>query len=132
MFFVLRTKFGMAMRALSKDIETTGLMGVNTDRVITISFAIGSALAAAGGILWAIKFPQINPLMGVMPGLKAFIAAVLGGIGNLTGRGDRRVRAGRGRDPDRGFFPPACRLPRRLRLYHPDPAAALQANRDHG
>lgn len=85
MLVVLRTKFGMAMRALSKDIETTGLMGVNTDRVITISFAIGSALAAAGGILLAIKFPQINPLMGVMPGLKAFIAAVLGGIGNLTG-----------------------------------------------
>jgi branched-chain amino acid transport system permease protein len=85
MVFVRRTKYGMAMRALSKDIETTGLMGVNTNRIITISFAIGSALAAAGGILWAIKFPQINPLMGVMPGLKAFIAAVLGGIGNLTG-----------------------------------------------
>lgn len=85
MAFIKRTKYGMAMRALSKDIETTGLMGVNTNRIITISFAIGSALAAAGGILWAIKFPQINPLMGVMPGLKAFIAAVLGGIGNLTG-----------------------------------------------
>jgi branched-chain amino acid transport system permease protein len=75
----------MAMRALSKDIETTGLMGVNTDWVITFSFALGSALAAAGGILWAIKFPQLQPLMGVMPGLKAFIAAVLGGIGNITG-----------------------------------------------
>ncbi len=85
MFFVRRTTTGMAMRALSKDMEATGLMGVNTDRVITIAFAIGSALAAVGGILWAIKFPQINPLMGVMPGLKAFIAAVLGGIGNLTG-----------------------------------------------
>jgi branched-chain amino acid transport system permease protein len=85
MFVVHRTKVGTAMRALSKDIETTGLMGVNTDLIITISFAIGSALAAAGGILWAIKFPQINPLMGVMPGLKAFIAAVLGGIGNITG-----------------------------------------------
>ncbi len=60
-------------------------MGVNTDRVIMIAFAIGSALAAAGGILLAIKFPQINPLMGVVPGLKAFIAAVLGGIGNITG-----------------------------------------------
>jgi len=85
MFVVHRTKFGLAMRALSRDIETTGLMGVNTDWVITFSFAIGSALAAAGGILWAIKFPQIQPLMGVMPGLKAFIAAVLGGIGNVTG-----------------------------------------------
>jgi branched-chain amino acid transport system permease protein len=85
MFIVHRTKVGMAMRALSKDIETTGLMGVNVDAVITFSFALGSALAAAGGILWAIKFPQIQPLMGVMPGLKAFIAAVLGGIGNVTG-----------------------------------------------
>ena len=85
MFVVHRTKVGMAMRALSKDIETTGLMGVNTDQVITFSFALGSALAAAGGILWAIKFPQIQPLMGVMPGLKAFIAAVLGGIGDITG-----------------------------------------------
>ena len=85
MFVVHRTKVGMAMRALSKDIETTGLMGVNTDRVIALSFALGSALAAAGGILWAIKFPQIQPLMGVMPGLKAFVAVVLGGIGNVTG-----------------------------------------------
>jgi branched-chain amino acid transport system permease protein len=85
MVVVRKTKVGLAMRALSKDIETTSLMGVNTNRIITLSFAIGSALAAAGGILWAIKFPQINPLMGVMPGLKAFIAAVLGGIGNLTG-----------------------------------------------
>ncbi|MEM5776620.1 MAG: branched-chain amino acid ABC transporter permease, partial [Anaerolineaceae bacterium] len=80
-----KTKAGMAMRALSKDIETTGLVGVNTDRIIMFTFALGSALAAAGGILWAIKFPQINPLMGVMPGLKAFIAAVLGGIGNIPG-----------------------------------------------
>jgi len=61
------------------------LMGVNTDKIIMFTFMLGSALAAAGGILWAIKFPQINPLMGVMPGLKAFIAAVLGGIGNVTG-----------------------------------------------
>ena len=75
----------MAMRALSKDIETTGLMGINTNRIIMFAFMLGSSLAAAGGILWAIKFPQINPLMGVMPGLKAFIAAVLGGIGNVWG-----------------------------------------------
>lgn len=85
LLIVNRTKAGMAMRALSKDIEATGLMGVNTDKIIMFTFMLGSALAAAGGILWAIKFPQINPLMGVMPGLKAFIAAVLGGIGNITG-----------------------------------------------
>lgn len=82
---ISKTKAGMAMRALSKDIETTGLMGVNTNRIIMFAFMLGSALAAAGGILWAIKFPQINPLMGVMPGLKAFVAAVLGGIGNVWG-----------------------------------------------
>ena len=75
----------MAMRAVSKDLETTSLMGINTNQIITIAFAIGSALAAAGGILWAIKFPQLNPLMGMAPGSKAFIAAVLGGIGNVWG-----------------------------------------------
>lgn len=80
-----RTKAGTAMRALSKDIETTALMGVNTDRIIMFAFMLGSSLAAIGGILWAIKFPQINPLMGMMPGLKAFVAAVLGGIGNVGG-----------------------------------------------
>lgn len=85
MLIVNRTKAGTAMRALSKDIETTGLMGVNTNQIIMFAFMLGSFLAAVGGILWAIKFPQINPLMGVMPGLKAFVAAVLGGIGNIGG-----------------------------------------------
>ncbi len=85
MLIINKTKAGMAMRALSKDIETTGLMGVNTNKIIMFAFLLGSCLAAVGGILWAIKFPQINPLMGVMPGLKAFVAAVLGGIGNVGG-----------------------------------------------
>jgi branched-chain amino acid transport system permease protein len=85
LYIINRTKVGMAMRALSKDRETTSLMGINTNHIITYAFAIGSALAAAGGILWAIKFPQLNPLMGMAPGLKAFIAAVLGGIGNVWG-----------------------------------------------
>jgi len=79
------TKYGMAMRSLSLDIETTRLMGVNVDAVITLVFAIGSALAAAGGIMWALKYPSLNPLMGILPGLKAFAAAVLGGIGDVTG-----------------------------------------------
>ncbi len=79
------TKYGMAMRALSLDIETTRIMGVNVDAVISLVFAIGSALAAAGGILWSLKYPSINPLMGILPGLKAFAAAVLGGIGDVTG-----------------------------------------------
>lgn len=84
-FIVLKTRIGMAMRALSFNPEAAALMGVNTDAVISFTFALGSALAAAAGILWAINYPAIEPLMGVLPGLKAFVAAVLGGIGNLPG-----------------------------------------------
>ena len=60
-------------------------MGINNDRIISFTFGLGSALAAAGGILWAYKFPKIDPLMGITPGLTAFVAAVLGGIGNIPG-----------------------------------------------
>ncbi len=80
-----RTQVGRAMRALAYDLETTSLMGVNVNRVISLAFLVGSLLAGGGGLLWALKYPQINPFMGIMPGLKAFIAAVLGGIGNLAG-----------------------------------------------
>ncbi|MBE3597453.1 MAG: branched-chain amino acid ABC transporter permease [Limnochordaceae bacterium] len=82
---VYRTRMGMAMRALSRDIEATRLMGVDVDRVISYTFAVGSILAAAGGIMWSFKFPQVNPLMGIYPGWKAFTAAVVGGIGNIVG-----------------------------------------------
>jgi branched-chain amino acid transport system permease protein len=85
LYIVYRTKVGIAMRAASKDFETTRLMGINLDRIISITFLLGSTLAAAGGIMWAMKYPQVNPFMGVFPGLKAFIAAVLGGIGNIVG-----------------------------------------------
>jgi branched-chain amino acid transport system permease protein len=85
LYIVYRTKVGKAMRAASKDFETTRLMGINLDRIIAITFLLGSSLAAAGGIMWAMKYPQVNPFMGVFPGLKAFIAAVLGGIGNILG-----------------------------------------------
>lgn len=84
-YFIQKTKTGMAMRALSKDYETASLMGINIDGTISITFFIGSFLAAVGGIMWGIKFPQLLPLMGVVPGLKCFIAAVIGGIGNITG-----------------------------------------------
>jgi branched-chain amino acid transport system permease protein len=84
-FIVLKTKIGMAMRALSFNPEAAALMGINTDVVISFTFGLGSALAAAAGILFAVNYPAIDPLMGVLPGLKAFCAAVLGGIGNLTG-----------------------------------------------
>ncbi|MEW6230418.1 MAG: branched-chain amino acid ABC transporter permease, partial [Bacillota bacterium] len=85
LYIIYRTKIGTAMRSVSTDIETTRLMGVNVDRVISYTFAIGSALAAAGGIMWACKYPQINPFMGIYPGWRAFTAAVVGGIGNITG-----------------------------------------------
>jgi branched-chain amino acid transport system permease protein len=79
------TKTGKAMRAVSYNLDAAKLMGINTDRIIALTFALGSALAAAGGILVSLLYPKIDPLMGVMPGLKAFVAAVLGGIGNITG-----------------------------------------------
>ncbi|MDD5140640.1 MAG: branched-chain amino acid ABC transporter permease [Verrucomicrobiales bacterium] len=84
-FIVLKTKIGMAMRALAFNPEAAALMGINTDVVISFTFGLGSALAAAAGILFAVNYPAIDPLMGILPGLKAFVAAVLGGIGNLPG-----------------------------------------------
>lgn len=82
---VHRTRIGMAMRALSRDIETVSLMGIDENRVISFTFALGSVLAAFGGVMWSMKYPAVDPFMGVIPGLKAFVAAVLGGIGNVTG-----------------------------------------------
>ena len=84
-YIVYRTQTGRAMRAIALDLETTGLMGIDVNRIIAVTFLLGSLLAGAGGVLWAMKYPQVNPFMGIMPGLKAFIAAVLGGIGNVTG-----------------------------------------------
>lgn len=85
LFLINKTKIGMAMRAVSKDYETSSLMGININKTISITFGLGSILAAIGGIMWSSKFPSIMPLMGVMPGLKCFIAAVIGGIGNIKG-----------------------------------------------
>ncbi|HEY2083315.1 MAG TPA: branched-chain amino acid ABC transporter permease [Verrucomicrobiae bacterium] len=82
---VIKTRIGTAMRALSFNRTAASLVGVNEDFVISFTFALGSALAAAGGILYALNYPSIDPLMGTLPGLKAFVAAVLGGIGNLPG-----------------------------------------------
>jgi branched-chain amino acid transport system permease protein len=83
--FVNFTRTGKAMRAVSFNLDAARLMGINTDRIIALTFAIGSALAGAGGILVSLLYPKIDPLMGIMPGLKAFVAAVLGGIGNIYG-----------------------------------------------
>jgi len=84
-YIVHRTKIGKAMRAVAWDKDTARLMGVNVDVVISFTFALGSALAGMGGMLYVIVYPQIRTFLGVMPGLKAFIAAVLGGIGNIPG-----------------------------------------------
>jgi branched-chain amino acid transport system permease protein len=82
---VMRTRFGRAMRAVSVDAPAAALMGVPVDRVISGTFMLGSALAAAAGILVGLSNPKIDPLMGLLPGLKAFVAAVLGGIGSIPG-----------------------------------------------
>jgi branched-chain amino acid transport system permease protein len=84
-FIVHRTRMGKAMRATSYNLSVAKLMGINTDVVIAFTFALGSALAAAGGVMVALAIPRIDPLMGLMTGLKAFVAAVLGGIGNIPG-----------------------------------------------
>ena len=84
-FIVHRTRIGKAMRATSYNLSGAKLMGINTDFVIAFTFALGSALAAAGGVMVALAIPRIDPLMGLMTGLKAFVAAVLGGIGNIPG-----------------------------------------------
>jgi len=84
-YIVLRTKLGTAMRAVSFNPVATSLVGINNDLVISFTFGLGSALAAAGGILYSTSYQSIDPLMGILPGLKAFVAAVLGGIGNIPG-----------------------------------------------
>ena len=84
-WIVFKTKVGTAMRAVSFNLNSAKLMGINTDAIISLTFAIGSALAAAGGVLTAQYNPNIDPLMGILTGLKAFLAAVLGGIGNIPG-----------------------------------------------
>ena len=84
-FIVYKTKVGKAMRASSQDMEAASLMGINVDNTISFTFALGSALAGIAGVLVAISYPSITPYMGAMPGLKAFVAAVLGGIGSIPG-----------------------------------------------
>lgn len=84
-FIVKRTKIGKAMRAVSQDEDAAKLMGINVDTTISFTFAIGSALAGAAGVLVGVYYNSINPLMGTLPGLKAFVAAVFGGIGLIPG-----------------------------------------------
>ena len=85
LWVLFKTKYGMAIRALAFDVNTVNLMGIDANKIITIVFGIGSALAAVGGIFWVINYPSVEPMMGVLVGLKAFAAAVVGGIGSVGG-----------------------------------------------
>ena len=82
---VHKTRMGLSMRAVSHSHEVAALQGIPVDKVIAFTFAVGSALAAGAAVLYGVKYPRVDPLMGVMPGMKAFVAAVIGGIGNLRG-----------------------------------------------
>ena len=85
LWVLYKTKYGMAIRALAFDVGTVNLMGIDANRIITLVFGMGSALAAVGGIFWAVNYPSVEPMMGVLVGLKAFAAAVVGGIGSVGG-----------------------------------------------
>ena len=82
-FLVQKTKLGKAMRAVSEDMDAARLMGINVNSTISFTFAVGSALAGIGSVLYCCSYPQATPTMGSMLGLKAFVAAVLGGIGSI-------------------------------------------------
>jgi branched-subunit amino acid ABC-type transport system permease component len=104
---ITRTMFGISMRALSFDMNAAKLMGVNTDRVITITFAIGGACAAVAGNLVGIYNQSIEPLMGILPGLKAFVAAVVGGIGSIPGAAAGGMIMGLSEALVKGYIDPA-------------------------
>ena len=130
---VKHTRIGKAMRAVSMNADAARLMGINIDRVISFTFILGSMLAAIGGCLWGLNRNQCTPLMGLIPGLKAFVAAVIGGIGNIPRRRRRRPhprppRNLRRLDP----IPQRCHplpLQRRHRLRHPHRGAARKTRR---
>jgi branched-chain amino acid transport system permease protein len=84
-FFIRRTRLGIAMRAVSENMLAARLMGISIDRIVFIAFGLGGALAAIAGLFWGGKFGQIDPLMGLVPGLKAFVATIIGGVGSVTG-----------------------------------------------
>jgi branched-chain amino acid transport system permease protein len=85
MLLVKKTRMGMAMRATAENIDVARLMGININRTIMATFAVGSALAGIAGLMWGGKFGQIDPLLGFIPGLKSFVAAVIGGVGSIPG-----------------------------------------------
>ncbi len=105
--FVTRTRVGIAMRACAENLRAARLMGININQVIAYAFAIGSALAAVAGFMWAGRFGEIEPFMGFLPGLKAFVAAVIGGIGSIPGAMLGGYLLGLGEVLFVGFLPPA-------------------------
>ena len=121
-FFILKTRTGKAMRAVSFSLDASRLMGISTDWIIAVTFALGSALAAAAGVLIGMQIPKIDPLMGIMYGLKAFVAAVLGGIGSVPGAVLGGLLIGDLRGHGRRL--PLLDLPGRDRVRHPDRGAA--------
>ena len=136
--FIQRTRTGRAMRAVSEDKDVAAMMGIDVDRVISTTFAIGGLLAGATGILYVMLFNVVSFSMGFLPGIKAFTAAVLGGIGNIVGRHARRhpPRAARVDRPPpaaqwlrRAFDQPASR---RGRVHGARPRPDLPALRDPG
>lgn len=125
--FTSRTKFGKAMRAVSEDKGAAELMGINVNATISMTFAIGSALAAIAGVLLCSAYPTLQPTTGSMPGIKAFTAAVFGGIGSIPGAMIGGVLLGRHRDFGQGVC--LHRAGRRARLCRADSRAAGQADR---
>jgi branched-chain amino acid transport system permease protein len=108
-YIIFKTRLGRAMRAVSFNHDLASLMGIPTDRVISYTFMLGSALAGAAGVLVGLTYPKIEPLMGVMPGLKAFVAAVLGGIGNVSGAVVGAITLGLAEEMLVGYWAPTYR-----------------------
>ena len=84
-YIVHKTRIGMGMRAVSTDLPAARLMGIDVNKTVSFTFAVGTVMAAIGGVMWALRYPQLHPSMGLIPGLKCFIAAVIGGIGSISG-----------------------------------------------
>lgn len=108
-YIIFKTRLGRGMRAVSFNHDLASLMGIPTNRVISYTFMLGSALAGAAGVLVSLKYNRIDPLMGVLPGLKAFVAAVLGGVGNVTGAVIGAITLGLAEEMIGGYLAPTFR-----------------------
>ena len=132
LYIVFRTKVGKAMRAASKDFETTRLMGINLDRIIAVTFLLGSMLAAAGGIMWAMKYPQVNPFYGNFPRHQGLRCGGPGRHRKHPRGGDRGLSSGAWGDLDRRTGTGVVPIPRRLCFCYSHFGAVVQAYRNYG